>query len=656
MRKSNSIFKTAFVSESGAELTNNDYFAYVEHDDFACYVLASGITDFENSTAAKEAVEHLILSFEEKQSMSSSTLRQYMKEANERLLNSASVHKLEASIIMLVTDYEKFRYVSAGNVRLRMYRQGRFLMSSKDMSLAEDLIEKGKTDTPLDKHEERHNLYAYLGKKDFFRPYVSDVRKLDDSDIITLYTQGFWEHVDSQEIDEIYTDASDNPQESVDMLEEVLLSRQPKNLKSYTVVAIFVNKIFRDPEREHKRQFYKKVAIITLIVIIVLSIIGYIIYRWHSRKVENLETAYQQTFEYLSKDSYKQAQESCSEALKLADDLRDSEKEDDLKNIQTMLEAVIEGEDYFNNENYNSAYDAYKRASIQLSTAPKNVGEFVRNRLDSIEYHLSVEGFITLGDNFLRNDDLEQAEGMYMKAREKADISRSTSDLRKADAALEKLYDLKAKKKEEADKKIADKKQVAMSDALKKGDELLAKGDLEGAQEAYLKARSLSDNPADRQSTTTALERVSDEKTKKDLKEKVSAEALDKAQKEAEAIVKQGDEAFDAQDYLSAQMYYTRAATAYNNLRDLEKVKILENKSDVANAKYLESRGKKIQAEDTEMMAREYYADKNFEQAKKSAQQAKTLYLENGDKNKADEMDALLQQIAVDETIAEALN
>lgn len=37
MRKINSTFKTAFISEAGAALKNNDYFAYVELDDYACY-------------------------------------------------------------------------------------------------------------------------------------------------------------------------------------------------------------------------------------------------------------------------------------------------------------------------------------------------------------------------------------------------------------------------------------------------------------------------------------------------------------------------------------------------------------------------------------------------------------------------------------------
>ena len=41
MRRINSEFKTANLSEEGQELSNRDYFGYVEMDDFACYVLAA---------------------------------------------------------------------------------------------------------------------------------------------------------------------------------------------------------------------------------------------------------------------------------------------------------------------------------------------------------------------------------------------------------------------------------------------------------------------------------------------------------------------------------------------------------------------------------------------------------------------------------------
>lgn len=655
MRKSNSDFKTAFVSESGAELTNNDYFAYVEFDDYACYVLASGITDFGSSAAAKEAVEHLILSFEEKPSMSKGTLLQYMNETNERLFNSPHAKRLKASVIMVVTNYEKFRYVAAGNVRLRMYRQGRFFLSSKDMSLANDLIEQGKSETVLDKHEERHNLFAYLGKKDFFKPYVSKITKLEDADIISLYSQGLWENVDTQEIDEIFSEASDNPQESVDFLEEVLLSRQPQDLKSYTIAAIFVNKAFRDPERERKRLFYIKVAIISVIVIILLGVIIYFYHSWRQNKVENLDKMITATVEYMDASNYKRAQESCQEALELAKDLRDSEKEADLKNYLSLFDAIIQGNEFLFSNNYHSAYIAFKNAMQNSAASDKKVYDYISRKLDSVQNHLSRDEFIMLGDNAFKNKNFDEAEGMYLKARERAIAVHDVEGLEKISQAISKIYDEKAKLQEKQDKDLATKKQTAMNDAMKKGDQLLAAGNLEGAEAAYLQARNLSDNPADKQFTDNALAKVSTAKEKKELEEKSTADTLKERMQAAEKFEEEGDKSFDEKDYLTAAMYYMRAVESFNDLKEDLRAENAQKKYDLSQSKQLETRGKKIQAEDTEATAREFYENKNFVEAKESATQAKNLYLEIGLKNKADEMDVLLQQIATDAAIAEAL-
>lgn len=57
MRKYNSSFKTAFLSEEGSKLKNNDYFGFVELDRYACYVIADGITDMRSSQGARKAIE-----------------------------------------------------------------------------------------------------------------------------------------------------------------------------------------------------------------------------------------------------------------------------------------------------------------------------------------------------------------------------------------------------------------------------------------------------------------------------------------------------------------------------------------------------------------------------------------------------------------------
>lgn len=655
MRKSNSIFKTAFVSESGAELTNKDYFAYVEFDDYACYVLASGITDFETSDAAKEAVEHLLLSFEEHPSMSKGTLRQYLKETNERLLNSSHAYRLKASVIMVVTDYEKFRYAAAGNVRLRMYRKGRFILASSDMSLADDLIKKGESDTPLDRHEERHNLYAYLGKKEMFKPFVSKVYKLDDADIISLYTQGLWEHVDAQEIDEIFSEASDKPQESVDYLEDVLLSRQPQDLKSYTIVAIFANKIYRDPDRERKRQRYIKIALIILVILLIIGIIWYIFQRIRQNKVEELQNYMERTQTFMDQENFKRALENAQKALPLSRELRLHDEEESITESVLILDAVTQANDFFDQGNYTSAYENYIKALKYSSTADKVTRDFIQHRTSVLESQLNVEQFMQLGNYVLQQGFYDEAEAMYRKASEIASTIHDKDGFDKAMNAIAGIYDKKAQERKDAEQNLDKKKQTAISDALKKGDDLLAAGDYDGAQKAYLDAKNLSDNPADRAQINAALGQVSQAREKKALEEKSSADELKKEFADATETEVKGDESYAAGDYQSAQMYYLTAIEKFSALLENEKVKSIQGKFDMTRSKSFESRGTKVEAEDTEQKARNLYAEKNYEQAKAAATKAKELYTKLGMKSKADDMDVLLSQIATDAQIADSL-
>ena len=55
MRKQNSDFEARFISEEGSRLKNRDYFGYVELDEFACYVIADGITEITDIESARLA-------------------------------------------------------------------------------------------------------------------------------------------------------------------------------------------------------------------------------------------------------------------------------------------------------------------------------------------------------------------------------------------------------------------------------------------------------------------------------------------------------------------------------------------------------------------------------------------------------------------------
>ena len=57
MRKQNSDFEARFISEEGSRLKNRDYFGYVELDEFACYVIADGITEITDVESAGTACQ-----------------------------------------------------------------------------------------------------------------------------------------------------------------------------------------------------------------------------------------------------------------------------------------------------------------------------------------------------------------------------------------------------------------------------------------------------------------------------------------------------------------------------------------------------------------------------------------------------------------------
>ena len=65
MKKINSEFKTANMSEEGQQLSNRDYFGYVEMDDFACYVLSDSLDEDSSTNSAKIVVDSIIRDFTE---------------------------------------------------------------------------------------------------------------------------------------------------------------------------------------------------------------------------------------------------------------------------------------------------------------------------------------------------------------------------------------------------------------------------------------------------------------------------------------------------------------------------------------------------------------------------------------------------------------
>lgn len=573
MRKQNSTFKTAFTSEANQSLKNTDSFGFVELDQYACYVIADGIDDQVDAMSAKLAVDTIISAFIESPSIRKGALRRYLRAANQALLTANSKMHLKASVTVLVTNYIKCRYGQAGNTRFRLFRDGFLKIQSKDQSLSMDLVSEEKLEPDqLTKHQERHNLYCYLGQEKGFHPYISQKFKLSDSDAAALLTHGVWEHVDDGLLKDAFADASDDPQETVDSVEELLLSGQPKDLGTYTFATIFFHKVYNDPNRKRK---IKKAIMITIPVMVALftvSIILMVLVHQRQKKIESMERSFYNTIEYIQVDNYVRAKEECQKALDLAKDLRDKEIQADAENYMKLIESVIAGDDALTDGQYSDAQRNFLNARNRARYADQVGLDYIDQRLEQTSQYMSVYELISLGDTLAQNLQYEKAEEQYLNA--KALAAKLYFDTGREDAmtALEQLYtDQKQQQQQETeDAKENAEAQTAAASVTAEGDAAFSKGDYEGAKTFYTTALQKYTELEDQAQIDAINTKLHTAENK--------LEARAKLETEAEGYMRQAENEYAEKNYVQAKKYYLLAKDVYAELENDSKVSEITRK------------------------------------------------------------------------------
>lgn len=612
MRKQNAEFKTAFTSEA-SDLKNTDYFGFVELDQYACYVMADGIDDQIDGISAKLAVSAAIAAFQEAPSMSKRRMLSCLRAANKALLEAKSKMNLKASIMIVVTDYSKMRYGHAGNIRLSVYRDGFLKYFSKDQSLTSDLVDAEEiTPDKVATHEERNNLYSYLGQGSDFQPQISKKLKLTNADAILLYTRGIWENVDEGEIKDVIADATDDPEKTVNDIEDLLLSRQPQDLHKYTLAAIFANKVYIDPNKKRK---IRKVIMTIIPIVTAIAVITLVLLIRHNQrmnKIDKMELSYLKTIEYIQADNYIRAEEECKDALKLAQELKDKKMIKELGNYQILIETVISADEALDNENYTDALKLFQQAGKRARYTDNIGADYINDRLEQTANYMEVYDLIRLGDTLAQNLQYDEAEEKYLEAKSLAGKIYFDEGRTDAMEALEKLYtDQKEEQKAQAEKaNELNQKQESGANYMSLGDKAYAQGDYETAKVNYLSAKQTFKDLGDDVQVKAAEEKI--KATKSKIKQKETLE------KEAEDYINQATDSINDEDYTTAKKYYLLAKDIYATLKNQDKVDEITRKMELLDIKEEE----KVKQEEKEKEEAEKLAQE--EAAKEEAAKAET--------------------------------
>ena len=623
MRKINSSFQTKFISEEGSKLINKDYFAFVELDKLACYVVVDGIDEDLDKKTGYLVAESIIRSFTEKPTFRKRALREYIKRAHQLLQAESQEMHLKAAVTVVVTDYIKMRYIQVGNTRLYLIRNGRILHKTQDQSLTQLLVEAQQV--PQDKvaiHEERHNLYTYLGQEGLLKPFISKKLKLEDGDLWTLVTRGIWEHCGEGELIDATSEAKD-PQEVIDGVEELILSKQPEEIDNYTIAVTFINKVYNNP---NKKITFKKVLMVALPVALVGTVLGVTLYITHRNKQKNIAAMkeYMASAEkYVQSDNYIRANEDYTAALDLAKKVGDDKNKKTIDRYQKLLEQILVADEKLQGSEYIEAQEAYLAAQ-KLSYEADLMGDaYIEKKLEKTKEYIEVLDLLQEGDKQMDNGEVDLAREAYQKAKTLANDNYFQDGKKEA---IEKIDKIDAQKAEE---KKAEKEEAEKAEEEKK------------AKEAEKEAKAEEDKKA-------AEEKKAEKEAAADAEKKAQEEAAAKIHEtkmSALEIEKQGNASYKEGNLEDAAMYYLMAQDMYNEVGVTTKVDDLYERIRLIDKKLAKEEGVRNKLKVYEETADEDLANRFYEEARMLYILAKDIYLELGDEEGAKAIDEKIVQI-----------
>lgn len=509
MRRINSEFQTFNMSEEGQKLSNRDYFGYVEMDDFACYVLADSLDDEPSVNSARLVVDSIIRDFTEAPTMGRRALRRYLRRAHAELLHQRGGMHLKVAVVVAVTDYRKLRYCHVGNSRLYLIRNARILERTLDQSLAQNLVEQEQV--VLDeaaRHEERNNLYSFLGERGKPEIQISRKKKLEAGDVFIQLTRGVWEQCGEQEFLQIVNDAKET-RDILDQTEDFILKEQDsRNIDNYSMAVTSVNKVYQSPKKPVSVKKILLIVIPILMIVITLSVTLFVRHRGIQNKTQSMVQCMGNGEEYLTRNNYQKAKEEYEEARKLADSLHRESEYEEADRYTKLAEQIILADEALSGEEYQKAQELYLTAR-QMAVDAGNVGlTYIDGQLMRTEGFIEVFDLIAQGEKKEEYGNLEGAIELYREAKEKAaalyfaDGKKEALELQMA--AEEKLekeqMEAQERLREQIEAEAADRAldnaqrandQQNAIDLENKGNELLAEGSYESAITFYQAAQTI---------------------------------------------------------------------------------------------------------------------------------------------------------------------
>lgn len=231
-----------WVSRKGGRKINEDSVGKTKENGILCVAAADGLGGYEGGKiASKLAVQAILESFAEKPEISKETVDRCIEDADRVISEYADSHHecrgMASTAVVLLVKGNKAVWGNVGDSRLYLLRKNRIAEVTEDHSVAfGDFMNKRIEYNDIRTSPNQNKLTAALGLN-IKKADVSEITTVDQNTSFLICTDGWWEYVNEDEMEDTAKAASGARDWLMRML-EIRENNAPANSDNYTAATV----------------------------------------------------------------------------------------------------------------------------------------------------------------------------------------------------------------------------------------------------------------------------------------------------------------------------------------------------------------------------------------------------------------------------------
>ena len=233
-----------WVSRKGGRKFNEDAAGKTKAKGIVCVAVADGLGGlYGGGKAAEIAVKTVLESFTKTPEFSSEAMQRYISDANNAIIKTAKtdpelVH-MSSTVVVLMIKGKKAIWANVGDSRLYMFREGRISEVTEDHSVAFEEFLKGDIEYADIKNSPNQNMLTSALGNHAGAVNISDIKIIDSQTSFLLCTDGWWEYVSDEEMEDKLK-SSKNARAWLEKMLEIREREAKKDSDNYTAAVVMM--------------------------------------------------------------------------------------------------------------------------------------------------------------------------------------------------------------------------------------------------------------------------------------------------------------------------------------------------------------------------------------------------------------------------------